>query len=168
MAWCGRQGFSLAPEDHDDVIKWKHFPRYGPFVRGIHRSPVNPPHKGQWRGALMFSSICAWINGWGNNHEAGDLRRYRTHHYEVIVMYLAFCLIQVMWQSYITGLFFAAHSVYLNVQMWLLLFRRTHGINGKIKINESDLQCKCAQVLTCFRYDSFEISWQLISGGQFW
>ena len=32
---------------HDDVIKWKHFPRYWPFVRGIHRSPVNSPHKGQ-------------------------------------------------------------------------------------------------------------------------
>ena len=23
--------------DHDDVIKWKHFPRYYPFSRGIHR-----------------------------------------------------------------------------------------------------------------------------------
>ena len=38
----------------DDVIKWKHIPRYWPFVRGIHRSPVNSPHKCQWRGALMF------------------------------------------------------------------------------------------------------------------
>ena len=44
---------------HDDVIKWKHFPRYWPFVRGIHRLPVNSPHKSQWRGALMFSLICA-------------------------------------------------------------------------------------------------------------
>ena len=44
---------------HDDVITWKHFPRYWPSVRGIHRSPVNSPHKGQWRGALMFSLICA-------------------------------------------------------------------------------------------------------------
>ena len=44
---------------HDDVIKWKHFPRNWPFVRGIHRSPVNSPHKGQWRRALMFSLICA-------------------------------------------------------------------------------------------------------------
>ena len=60
--------------NHDDVIKWKHFPRYWPFVRGIHRSTVNSPHKGQWRGALMFSLICAWINGWVNNCEAGDLR----------------------------------------------------------------------------------------------
>ena len=44
---------------HDDVIKWKQFPRYWPFVRGIHRSPVNSPHKGQLRGALMFTLICA-------------------------------------------------------------------------------------------------------------
>ena len=43
---------------HDDVIKWKHFPRYWPFVRRILRSPVNSPHKGQWREALMFSLIC--------------------------------------------------------------------------------------------------------------
>ena len=48
----------------DDVIKWKHFPHYWPFVRGIHRSSVNSPQKGQWRGALMLSLICAWINGW--------------------------------------------------------------------------------------------------------
>ena len=51
---------------HDDVIKWKHFPRYWPFVRGIHRWPVNSPHKGQWRGALMLSLISASINGWVN------------------------------------------------------------------------------------------------------
>ena len=64
----------------DDVIKWKHFPRYWSFVRGIHRSPVNSPHKGQWRGALMFSSICAWTNGWVNNRDAGDLRVRRAHY----------------------------------------------------------------------------------------
>ena len=47
--------------------------------------PVNSPHKGQWRGALMFTLICARINGWVNNREAGDLRRHRCH-YDVIVM----------------------------------------------------------------------------------
>ena len=47
--------------------------------------PVNSPHKVQWRGALMFSFIRAWINGSVNNREAGDLRRHRTH-YDVIVM----------------------------------------------------------------------------------
>ena len=70
---------------HDDVIKWKHFPCYWPFVREIHRFPVNSPHKGQWRGAFMFSLICVWIIGWVNNREAGDLRRY-DNHYDVIVM----------------------------------------------------------------------------------
>ena len=70
---------------HDDVIKWKHFPRYWSFVQGIHPSPVNSPDKGQWRGALMFSLICARINSWVNNAEAGDLRRH-SGHYDVIIM----------------------------------------------------------------------------------
>ena len=70
---------------HDDVIKWKHFPRYWPFVRGIQLSPVNSPHKGQWRRALMFSLIWVRINGWVNNRETSDLRHYSAH-YDVIVM----------------------------------------------------------------------------------
>ena len=52
---------------HDDVIKWK-----------------NSPHKGQWRGSLMFSIICTRIDGWVNYREAGDLRRHHAH-YDVIV-----------------------------------------------------------------------------------
>ena len=78
IVWCH-------PCFHDDVIKWKHFPRYWPFVRGTHRPPVNLPHKGQWRGALMFSLICVWISGWVNYREAGDSRRYHIH-YDVTVM----------------------------------------------------------------------------------
>ena len=70
---------------HDDVMKWKHFPHYWSFVRGIPRSPVKSPHKGQWRGAFMFSLVYAWINRWVNNREAGDMRRCRAH-YDVIVM----------------------------------------------------------------------------------
>ena len=179
---------------HDDVIKWKHFPRYWPFVRGIHRWPVNSPaqrpvtrsfdvffdlrlykrlrkqswgwwfetlsrplwrhsdvfsqfawkwesllfgagvtggipsitdlhgrrmcklhgwsmmtsrnenipallavcagnspvtgefpSQSQWRGALMFSLICVWTNGWANHRDAGDLRRHHIH-YDVTVM----------------------------------------------------------------------------------
>ena len=70
---------------HDDLIKWKHFLRHWPFVRVIHRWPRSSPHKGQWRGALMFHLIDAWINGWVNNREAGDLRRDCAH-YDVTVM----------------------------------------------------------------------------------
>ena len=46
---------------------------------------MNYPHKVQWRGALMFSLIYVWINGWVNNREASDLRRYCAH-YDVTVM----------------------------------------------------------------------------------
>ena len=38
---------STITDEHDDVIKWKRFPRYWPFVWGIKRSPLNSPHKGQ-------------------------------------------------------------------------------------------------------------------------
>ena len=50
-------------------------------------SPANSPHKGQWRGALMFLWSASWINGWVNNREAGDLRRHRAH-YDATVMTL--------------------------------------------------------------------------------
>ena len=80
----------ISLKSHDDVIKWKHSPRYWPFVRGIHRWPVNSPHRGQWRGALMFSLICAWISDWVNNGEAGDLRRHCAH-YGVTVMIKKTC-----------------------------------------------------------------------------
>ena len=62
--------------------------RYWPFVRGIHRSPVNSPHKGQLRGALMFSFICVWTNGWANNRKAGDLRGHRAHYGVIVMFYL--------------------------------------------------------------------------------
>ena len=83
---------------HDDVIKWKHFPRYWPFVRVIHRSPVNSPHKGQWRVALMFSLISVWINDWVNNRKADDLRRYRSH-YDVTVMYWKIDDVSASWMQ---------------------------------------------------------------------
>ena len=79
---------------HGDAIKWKHFLRYWPFVQGIHWPLVNSPHKGQWCGALMLSLICAWINNWVNNREAGDLRCHPAH-YDVIVMLLCLCVLVV-------------------------------------------------------------------------
>ena len=79
-AWNERIGML-----HNDVIKRKHFPRYWPFVQGIPRSPVNSPHKGQWRGALAFCLICARIIDWVNNREACDLGRHPTH-YDITVI----------------------------------------------------------------------------------
>ena len=63
---------------------WRHqmetFSALLAICAGNSLSLVNSLHKGQWRGALMFSLICAWINGWVNNIEAGDLRRHRAHY----------------------------------------------------------------------------------------
>ena len=73
---------------------WRHqmekFPRYWPFVRGSHWPLVNSPDRGQWRGALMFSLIHAWINDWVNDREAGDLRRHGAH-YNVSIMCVPSC-----------------------------------------------------------------------------
>ena len=67
------------------------FPRYWPFVRGIHQSPVNSPHKGQWRGALMFSLICGWINGklwrgWWFETRSCPLWRHCNGNYNLITL----------------------------------------------------------------------------------
>ena len=69
-------------EFHYDVIKWKHFPRYWPFVRGIHRSPVNSPQKAGDAELWCFLCSAPWINGRVNIREAGDLRR----HYDVVTV----------------------------------------------------------------------------------
>ena len=72
------------------IPSWRHqmetFSTLLPPSEGNHRSPVVSPYKGQWRGALMFSLICARTNGWAKNRDAGDLKRYCAH-YNVIVIY---------------------------------------------------------------------------------
>ena len=96
---------------HDDVIKWKHFSRYWPFVPGIHRSPLNSPHKGQWSGALMFSLICAsnkrlskqsrgwWFETpscslWRNCYVIGDLRAPKCKHINLCHSYMHYITIE--------------------------------------------------------------------------
>ena len=64
---------------HDDVIRWKHLPRYWPFVWGIHRSQRTVMR------SFDVSLICVRIPGWLDNHDAGDLRRHCAH-YDVIVI----------------------------------------------------------------------------------
>ena len=71
--------------NHDDVIKWKHLPRYWPFVRGIHQSRWIPHTKASDAELWWFLWSAVRINGWVNKREAGDLRRHHGH-YDVIVM----------------------------------------------------------------------------------
>ena len=57
-------------------------------------SPVNGEFPSQRPVTRSFdvSLICAWINAWVNNREAGDLRRHCAH-YDVTVMYWEFELL---------------------------------------------------------------------------
>ena len=109
-------------QKNDDVIKWKHFPHYWPFVLGIQRSPVNSPQKGQRRGALMFSLIYVWINSWIKNREAGDLRHCRAH-YDVIV---------VKWKPAISKLM-VSHCLDLDETMGIVGF--IFSIRGSVLTN---------------------------------
>ena len=95
MTLCELIPVSKSSDKKDVSMSWRHlpirhrteytFPRYWPFVRGIHRSLVDSTHKGQWHGALMFSLISVWTNDWANNRDASDLRRH-CYHYSVTVM----------------------------------------------------------------------------------
>ena len=62
---------------HDDDIKWKHFPRYWPFVRGIHRSTVK-------RSFVVFFDL-RLNERLSKQLRRRYLRRHRTH-YDVIVL----------------------------------------------------------------------------------
>ena len=71
---------------------WRHHtfratsPLCGEFTG--HRWMVNSPHKGQWRGALMFCLVRAWTNSWANSGDADDLRRHRAHDDVTVISWL--------------------------------------------------------------------------------
>ena len=106
--WSGRN-IPQGIYSHDEVrqpglyLWWRHqietFSASLALCAGNSPVPANSPHKGQWRGALMFSLICVWINGWVNNRETGDLRLHRGH-YDVIVMNLVKVSLWGWGQSY--------------------------------------------------------------------
>ena len=92
-----RKSHCIEPFENANRECWVHmmtssngniFPGYWPFVRGIHRPPMNAPHKGHWRGASMPSLFCAWANGWVNNPGAGNLGRHCVHYDVTVIIYL--------------------------------------------------------------------------------
>ena len=106
---------------HVDVINMKHVPCYWPFVWGIRRSSADSPHKSQWRGALAFYLICAWING-VNNRKTYDLRRHRAH-CNVTVMNIVAVLTttgQRIWKQYF-DLFVLGYSDFDAIRLMLPL-----------------------------------------------
>ena len=79
--WCNHE---LLVQMHSVWSWWRHqmetFSALLALFAGNSPVPVNSLHKDQWRGALMFSLFCAWINDWVNNREAGDFKCHRAHH----------------------------------------------------------------------------------------
>ena len=104
--------------NHDDIIKWKHFSATLACVRGIHRSSVNFPHKGQWRGALMFPLVCAWINGCGNSRGTGDLRYPRAHYVVTVMWCWAISTHHEDYRVTHVSMNIASMSVFLNNHFW--------------------------------------------------
>ena len=94
--WCG-MGANMLCKTHTHESWWRHQMETCSALLAIcaGNSPVNSPRKGQWRGALMFSLICTWVNDWENNHETGDLRRLCAH-YDVTVMVIWFHPVKVL------------------------------------------------------------------------
>ena len=81
------------------------------------------PHKGQYRGALVFSLFCAWTNSWANNREAGDLRRHRAHHDVTVISKVIFSSVSNI-QCFGGGIMFVYVSVTScpHVQAWITKF----------------------------------------------
>ena len=78
--------------------------------------PVDSPHKGQWRGALMFSLICVSINGRVNNREAGDLRRYHGHYDVILMMINDMAHYFVVWYAFVRA-FLKPILIWLHIQI---------------------------------------------------
>ena len=99
---------------HNSKSWWRHqmetFSALMALCAGNSPVPVNSPHKGQWRGALMFSLICAQINDWVNNREAGNLRRHRGH-----------CDVTVMVQDLLVISSHRAKRLFITIWNWVFL-----------------------------------------------
>ena len=81
-------------------------------------SPMSGEFRAQRQVTRMFSLICARINSWVNNREAGDLRRHRAH-YDFSVMWYAGFEVQ---KVFMRLLFLAVNAVHkINVMINLML-----------------------------------------------
>ena len=142
--WC----YKIITCTHDDVIIWKYFTRYWPFVRGIHRSPVDSPHKGQSRGAMMFSLICVWTNGWANSWETGHLRRHRAHYDDTVmtknrqshVMSLSIAITHSEWTYDYPIIYKYISLVIYSIRITMKLLQSASFVSTSYDLNQDNLQ----------------------------
>ena len=110
-------------------------------------SPVTGefPAKGQWRGALKFYLIYAWINGWVNNREAGDLRRRRIH-YDVTVM-MHHSVDNIRFEKQLHTCLFSCTSYWHNRACWFALHKARWLITSLTLYHTSNTR-------SCLRHDN--------------
>ena len=125
--------------------------------------PVNSPHKGQWRRALMFSLICIWINSWVNNREAGDSGRHRAH-YDVIVMSLvgrgsSSWYAKLFWRIVYLEIYISLHW---NMHFSFLILTSRWCVDQHKEILFLQVCQECFAINTC-RVDSNKFKWMINS-----
>ena len=125
---------------HDDVIRWKHFPCYWHFVRGIHWSPGGFPSQRPVMRSIVFF-FCVWTNGWANNRDVSNLRRHRAR-YGVTVM----CVIR-----YIGLVSLFTLKLRFSHARWLIYYYG--GVEGYLSTNT---------IFSCNRGQIMQIRWSWI------
>ena len=124
-------------------------------------SPVTGefPSQRQWRGALMFSLIYAWTNGWVNNQDACDLRRHRAH-YDVTVMW---CRIVIQWSGQPRDLSAFNASLLSNFNWW-------NGSNWGVPSQSPPIICQAPTANRQRRWESYPTRWRprLGENGKCW
>ena len=120
--------------------------------------PVNSPHKGQWRGVLMFSLICVWINGWINNRGAGDLIRHRGHYDFNVMLFCSFSVLvnidiarkDIRYYSSLPAKVLLNHicvfSFLLTLALWKLLKLSFDVYHIMLNNSQYTLDCRCSVV----------------------
>ena len=92
IIWCLYLSMSINCGHNTIISRWRH--KMEVFSALLAHCEVNSPVNGvfpsqlkvQWRGALMFSLVCAWTYGWADHRYVGDLRFYHVN-YDVTVMF---------------------------------------------------------------------------------
>ena len=107
------------------------------FVRGIHRSLVNSPYGGQWRGALMLFLIYVSTNRWANNGDATAMNN-------LLIFSTPYCL-----TLFTCGLW--PQNIFVNEGQWM--YRKWDGAYRIMQSNKSiniqwDEYWKCVPIYT--------------------
>ena len=115
-------------------------------------------------GALMFSLICAWINGWVNNRQAGDLKRHRAH-YDVTVMINVYAL---TWSWFQGKRWKLSRNCYFGWICQFLLYHQHQNTHyGDVILSAMASQIICVSIVTgefptqrASKADIFSIWWR--------